>query len=49
MKSKLPSSVLAKIWKLADVDHDGMLDQDEFARAMNLINMKLNQREIKWT
>lgn len=31
VKSKLPNSVLGKIWKLSDVDRDGMLDSDEFA------------------
>lgn len=41
VKSKLPNSVLGKIWKLADVDKDGMLDSDEFALANYLINLKL--------
>ena len=42
IKSKLPNNVLGKIWKLADVDKDGMLDSDEFALAMHLINVKLD-------
>ncbi|XP_030755095.1 EH domain-containing protein 1-like isoform X2 [Sitophilus oryzae] len=46
MKSKLPNSVLAKIWKLSDVDKDGCLDRDEFALGMHLINVKLNGNEI---
>ncbi|ENN79547.1 hypothetical protein D910_04698 [Dendroctonus ponderosae] len=46
MKSKLPNPVLAKIWKLADVDMDGQLDKDEFALGMHLINVKLNGGEI---
>ena len=37
MKSKLPNSVLGKIWKLADYDKDGYLDDEEFALAMHLI------------
>ena len=41
VKSRLPNSALGKIWKLADVDKDGMLDSDEFALAMHLIEIKL--------
>ena len=29
------------IWRHSDVDHDGMLDSDEFALAMHLIHIKL--------
>ena len=48
VKSKLPNSALGKIWKLADIDKDGMLDADEFALAMHLIQIKLspNHNEI---
>jgi len=46
VKSKLPNTVLAKIWKLADVDKDGMLDSDEFALAMHLINVKLDSHDL---
>ncbi|KRT79319.1 HLH domain-containing protein [Oryctes borbonicus] len=46
VKSKLPNSVLSKIWKLADVDKDGMLDSDEFALAMHLINVKIDGNDI---
>ena len=42
IKSRLTNPVLAKIWRLADVDHDGMLDSDEFALAMHLIHIKLD-------
>ena len=42
MKSRLPNPVLAKVWRLADVDQDGMLDADEFALSMHLINIKLD-------
>lgn len=46
VKSKLPNSVLGKIWKLSDVDHDGLLDGDEFALAMHLINVKLDGHDL---
>jgi hypothetical protein len=41
VKSKLPNSILGKIWKLSDLDRDGMLDADEFALANYLVNLKL--------
>ncbi|XP_026150596.1 EH domain-containing protein 2-like [Mastacembelus armatus] len=37
----LPTSVLAHIWRLSDVDGDGMLDNEEFALAVHLIEGKL--------
>lgn len=46
VKSKLPNSVLSKIWKLSDVDKDGMLDADEFALAMYIIEIKLKDNEL---
>lgn len=46
VKSKLPNSVLGKIWKLADIDKDGQLDMDEFALAMHLVNVKLEGHDI---
>ncbi|XP_076033660.1 putative achaete scute target 1 isoform X1 [Oratosquilla oratoria] len=46
VKSKLPNSVLGKIWKLSDIDKDGMLDSDEFALAMHLINVKLDGHDL---
>lgn len=46
IKSKLPNSVLSKIWKLSDVDADGYLDAEEFALAMHLINVKLDGNEL---
>ncbi|KAF5274540.1 hypothetical protein FQA39_LY07152 [Lamprigera yunnana] len=46
VKSKLPNTVLGKIWKLADVDKDGMLDSDEFALAMHLINIKIDGNSL---
>lgn len=46
LKSKLPNSVLGKVWKLSDIDKDGMLDSDEFALAMHLINIKLDGNDL---
>lgn len=46
IKSKLPNSVLSKIWKLSDVDADGFLDAEEFALSMHLINVKLDGNEL---
>lgn len=46
VKSKLPNSVLGKIWKLSDVDKDGFLDADEFALAMHLIQVKIGGYDI---
>lgn len=49
IKSKLPNTILAKIWKLSDVDRDGYLDADEFALALHLINVKINGHDIPET
>lgn len=46
IKSKLPNSVLAKVWRLADYDKDGMLDKDEWALANYLIKIKLDGFEL---
>ena len=46
VKSKLPNTVLGKIWTLADIDRDGQLDQDEFAVAMYLIKIKLDDDDL---
>ncbi|KPP72713.1 hypothetical protein Z043_108261 [Scleropages formosus] len=46
VKSKLPNTVLGKIWKLADIDKDGMLDDEEFALANHLIKVKLEGHEL---
>jgi len=46
LKSKLPNSVLSRIWHLSDVDRDGLLDADEFALAMHLIKVKLDGHDI---
>ncbi|XP_066517290.1 EH domain-containing protein 2 [Hoplias malabaricus] len=41
VSTQLPSSVLGRIWNLSDVDCDGMLDDEEFALAGHLIEVKL--------
>lgn len=46
VKSKLPNSVLGKIWKLSDIDNDGFLDMDEFALAMHLIQVKVEGHDL---
>uniref|UniRef100_A0A0N5C7H8 EH domain-containing protein 1-like n=1 Tax=Strongyloides papillosus TaxID=174720 RepID=A0A0N5C7H8_STREA len=46
VKSKLPNSVLGRIWKLADINGDGMLDSEEFALANYLINLRLEGHEL---
>ncbi len=46
IQSKLPNTVLGRVWKLADVDRDGMLDQDEFALAQHLMQVKLEGNDL---
>lgn len=46
MKSKLQNTVLGKIWTLSDIDRDGLLDEDEFALAMYLIKIKLEDDDL---
>ncbi|EFA79769.1 hypothetical protein PPL_06588 [Heterostelium album PN500] len=45
-QSGLPNDILAKIWRLSDIDRDGMLDCDEFILAMHLINSKIAGQNI---
>ena len=49
IRSKLPNSVLRRVWALSDIDEDGMLDRDEFAVAMFLIDHKLSGNDIPET
>ena len=46
LKSQLPNSVLAIVWRLSDMDKDGYLDADEFCVAMHLMEMKLQGFEL---
>lgn len=46
VKSRLPNSILGRVWKLSDLDQDGMLDADEFALAMYLIGIKLDGHDL---
>lgn len=38
--------LVEQIWKLSDVDKDGMLDRDEFGLAMYLISVKLDGHDL---
>ncbi|ORY34230.1 hypothetical protein BCR39DRAFT_445114, partial [Naematelia encephala] len=49
LQSQLEEGVLAAIWDLADIRHEGKLDRDEFAVAMYLINGKLAGRDVPKT
>ncbi|KAG5847089.1 hypothetical protein ANANG_G00122310 [Anguilla anguilla] len=46
LQSGLPSTVLAEIWALADMNKDGKMDQLEFSIAMKLIKMKLQGQSL---
>jgi hypothetical protein len=46
IKSKLPNSVLAKVWRLSDYDKDSMLDIDEWALSNYLVKLKLDGFEL---
>ncbi|XP_027140386.1 intersectin-2a isoform X3 [Larimichthys crocea] len=46
IQSGLPSTVLAEIWHLADIDSDGKMDRMEFSIAMKLIKLKLQGRNL---
>ncbi|KAI3388180.1 hypothetical protein SNEBB_009902 [Seison nebaliae] len=49
VKSKLPNTVLGKIWTLADHDKDGYLNRDEWALANHLMKIKLEGHELPTT
>ncbi|KAI9280664.1 hypothetical protein BY458DRAFT_450834 [Sporodiniella umbellata] len=44
--SKLPESDLARIWDLADTNSTGQLTEQEFAKAMHMINMRLAGNDV---
>ena len=46
MESRLPNSVLSKVWSLADTDRDGLLTLREFCLAMYLMNVKLDGHDL---
>ena len=49
VKSKLPNNVLGKIWKLSDINQNGMLDEEEFSLAMHLIKLKKEGHDLPGT
>ncbi|XP_073419836.1 epidermal growth factor receptor substrate 15 isoform X2 [Dendrobates tinctorius] len=46
LNSKLPVEVLGRVWELSDIDHDGLLDRDEFAVAMFLVYSALEKEPV---
>eukprot|EP00916_Digyalum_oweni_P003247 GHVL01005853.1.p2 GENE.GHVL01005853.1~~GHVL01005853.1.p2 ORF type:complete len:254 (-),score=62.92 GHVL01005853.1:134-895(-) len=46
VKSKLPSSVLHRVWQLADVTQDGYLDEYEYAICRHFMDMKAAGLEL---
>ncbi|XP_006839819.1 PREDICTED: epidermal growth factor receptor substrate 15 [Chrysochloris asiatica] len=46
LNSKLPVDILGRVWELSDIDHDGMLDRDEFAVAMCLVYCALEKEPV---
>ena len=45
-KSKLSNNILGKIWRLADHDQDGHLNNEEFSLARHLIKVKYEGSQI---
>ncbi|XP_053549465.1 epidermal growth factor receptor substrate 15 isoform X2 [Bombina bombina] len=46
LNSKLPVDILGRVWELSDIDHDGLLDRDEFAVAMLLVYSALEKEPV---
>ena len=40
LSSKLAKPILAQVWNLVDVNHNGKLNSEQFALAMHLISKK---------
>ena len=49
MKSHLPNTELALIWRLADVDGDGYLDLEQWALANHLVRVRLEGHQLPHT
>uniref|UniRef100_A0A8C4LRZ1 Epidermal growth factor receptor pathway substrate 15 n=1 Tax=Equus asinus TaxID=9793 RepID=A0A8C4LRZ1_EQUAS len=48
LNSKLPVDILGRVWELSDIDHDGMLDRDEFAVILQEVPMSLPPPALVW-
>lgn len=46
LNSNLPADVLGKIWFLADIDQDGMLDREEMCVALHLVYRALENDPV---
>ncbi|XP_018113905.1 epidermal growth factor receptor substrate 15 isoform X2 [Xenopus laevis] len=46
LNSKLSVDILGRVWELSDIDHDGLLDRDEFAVAMFLVYSALENEPV---
>nr|XP_016851724.1 PREDICTED: intersectin-2 isoform X3 [Anolis carolinensis] len=46
LQSGLPSTILAEIWALSDLNKDGKMDKQEFSIAMKLIKLKLQGQPL---
>ncbi|OCT82735.1 epidermal growth factor receptor substrate 15 isoform X2 [Xenopus laevis] len=46
LNSKLSVDILGRVWELSDIDHDGLLDRDEFAVAMFLVYSALEREPV---
>uniref|UniRef100_S4RPZ0 Calmodulin n=1 Tax=Petromyzon marinus TaxID=7757 RepID=S4RPZ0_PETMA len=46
LRSRLPACALRRVWRLSDVDADGMLDSDEFTVANHLVAAALRGHEL---
>lgn len=49
MKSRLPNTELALIWRLSDVDNDGQLDLEQWALANHLVKVRLEGHDLPQT